>query len=62
MYKAGRANYLPMTKSTDWKAYTLDMLETIIRLDVRAYFKKDLQEYLQEYLPVGYKNEMPDSE
>ena len=55
-YKIGRANYLPMTKSTDWRAYTLDMLETILRLDVLAYFKKDLQ----EYLPIGYKNEMLD--
>ena len=53
-YKIGRANYLPMTKSTDWKSYTLDMLETITRLGVRAYFKKDLQ----EYLPAGHKNEM----
>lgn len=53
-YKIGRANYLPMTKSTDWRGYTLDMLETITKLGVKAYFKKDLQ----EYLPDGYVNEM----
>jgi DNA repair photolyase len=53
-YKIGRVNYLPMTKTTDWKSYTVDMLDVITRLGVKAYFKKDLQ----EYLPDGYENEM----
>jgi len=53
-YKVGRANYLPMTKTTDWQDYTLRMLDTITRLNVWAYFKKDLQ----GYLPVDYKNEL----
>lgn len=53
-YKIGRVNYLPMTRTTDWKSYTLDMLELITKLGVKAYFKKDLQ----EYLPDGYVNEM----
>jgi hypothetical protein len=26
LYKVGRANYLPMTKTTDWRHYTLRML------------------------------------
>jgi DNA repair photolyase len=53
-YKIGRVNYLPMTKTTDWRTYTLAMLENITKLGVRAYFKKDLQ----EYLPEGYINKM----
>jgi len=52
-YKIGRANYLPMTKTTNWRDYTLRMLDAITRLNVRAYFKKDLQ----EFLPVDYRNE-----
>ena len=51
-YKIGRANYLPMTATTDWKDYTLRMVETVRRLGVRAYFKKDLQ----AYLPADYQN------
>jgi len=53
-YKIGRVNYLPMTKTTDWRSYTLAMLENITKRGIKAYFKKDLQ----EYLPDGYKNEM----
>lgn len=53
-YKIGRVNYLPMTKTTDWRGYTLDMLEVVKTLGVKAYFKKDLQ----DYLPADYQNEM----
>jgi DNA repair photolyase len=53
-YKVGQANYLPMTKTTDWRDYTLRMVDEVRRLNVRAYFKKDLQ----AYLPADYKNEM----
>jgi len=53
LYKIGRANYLPMTNNTDWESYTHRMLEIVNRLNVKHYFKLDLQ----KYLPVGYKNE-----
>lgn len=52
LYKIGRANYLPMTTSTDWEEYTLRILETVNRLGVKHYIKKDLQ----KYLPAGYSN------
>lgn len=52
LFKVGRVNYLPMTKTTDWRDYTLRMIETLNRLDARHYIKKDLQ----QYLPVGYFN------
>jgi DNA repair photolyase len=52
LYKIGRANYLPMTKSTDWQDYTLRMIDLCQRLNVRHYIKKDLQ----PYLPEGYYN------
>jgi DNA repair photolyase len=53
-YKIGRVNYLPMTKVTDWRDYTLRMADLCNALEVDHYFKKDLQ----SYLPNGYKNEM----
>ena len=46
LYKIGRANYLPMTGTTDWETYTHRILDMVNRLDVRHYIKKDLQEYL----------------
>lgn len=52
LYKIGRANYLPMTKTTDWKSYTQQMIELCQRLGVKHYIKKDLQ----PYLPFGYDN------
>jgi DNA repair photolyase len=52
LYKVGRANYLPMTKATDWRSYTERMLELLGKLGARSYIKKDLQ----PYLPKGYKN------
>lgn len=52
LFKIGRANYLPMTASTDWEDYTLRILEVVNRLGVRHYIKKDLQ----KYLPAGYHN------
>lgn len=41
-------NYLPMTKTTDWKTYTEKMIELCQRLGVKHYIKKDLQPYLPE--------------
>lgn len=52
LYKIGRVNYLPMTKTTDWKDYTLRMIDLCQRLGVRHYVKKDLQ----PFLPAGYPN------
>lgn len=52
LYKIGRANYLPMTTTTDWEDYTNRMLEVVNRLGVKHYIKKDLQ----KYLPEGYHN------
>jgi DNA repair photolyase len=52
LYKIGRANYLPMTTTTNWKSYTERMIELCQKLGVRHYIKKDLQ----PYLPAGYQN------
>jgi DNA repair photolyase len=52
LFKIGRVNYLPMTKTTDWRAYTERMVELCQRLGVRHYVKKDLQ----PFLPAGYPN------
>ena len=52
LFKIGRANYLPMTKTTDWKSYTERIIELCARLNVRHYVKKDLQ----SYLPKDYPN------
>lgn len=52
LYKIGRANYLPMTKSTDWQDYTHRMIDLCQKLNVKHYIKKDLQ----PYLPAGYYN------
>lgn len=52
LYKIGRVNYLPMTKTTDWRGYTLRMLDLLHSVDARHYIKKDLQ----PYLPADYAN------
>jgi hypothetical protein len=52
LYKIGRANYLPMTASTDWQDYTLRIVDLVQRLGVKHYIKHDLQ----GYLPNGYHN------
>jgi len=52
LYKIGRANYLPMTDTTDWESYTHKMIASCERLGVQKYIKKDLQ----RYLPRGYDN------
>lgn len=52
LYKVGRVNYLPMTKTTDWQDYTLRMVDLLQKLGAQAYIKKDLQ----AYLPAGYVN------
>jgi len=52
LYKVGRVNYLPMTKTTDWRDYTLRMIDVLTKLNAKHYIKKDLQ----SYLPQGYPN------
>lgn len=55
LYKIGRANYLgAITKTTDWRDYTLRMIDLCQRFGVRHYIKQDLQ----PYLPEGYHNPM----
>jgi hypothetical protein len=51
--KQSAETYLaPMTKTTDWRDYTLRMLDQLARFGARHYIKKDLQ----EFLPEGYPN------
>jgi hypothetical protein len=52
LYKIGRVNYLKMTKTTDWRDYTVRMIELCRELGVAHYIKKDLQ----PFLPEGYEN------
>jgi len=52
LYKIGRVNYLPMTKTTDWEDYTHRMIALCKELDVAHYVKLDLQ----PFLPKGYEN------
>jgi hypothetical protein len=52
LYKIGWVNYLPITRQTDWEAYTHRMIDICQSLGVRHYVKKDLQ----PYLPDGYVN------
>lgn len=54
LYKIGRANYISMTRTTDWAAYARRMVDVVAENGARAYFKRSLQ----EYLPAGYVNEM----
>lgn len=53
LYKIGKANYLKeITRTTDWRDYTLRMVDLLTRLDKRFYIKRDLQ----EWLPAGVAN------
>jgi DNA repair photolyase len=55
LYKVGRANYCgAITKTTDWRDYTLRMIDLLGRLGKAHYIKKDLQ----SFLPPGYHNPM----
>jgi DNA repair photolyase len=54
LFKVGRANYLPSTKTTDWRTYTHRMIELLTKLNAPHYIKHDLQ----PYLPKGYHNPM----
>jgi hypothetical protein len=53
LWKIGKANYLGgITRETDWRSYTLRMLDLLQQLGARWYFKRDLQ----PYLPAGLHN------
>lgn len=52
LYKVGRVNYVSLTKTTDWRGYTLRMIDLLQRLGKAHYIKKDLQ----PYLPPDYAN------
>lgn len=53
LFKIGRANYVPsITNTTDWREYTLRIIDLCQRLGVKHYIKKDLQ----GYLPADYPN------
>lgn len=53
LYKIGKANYLKeITRVTDWRDYTLRMIDLCQMLGVPHYIKRDLQ----EFLPPGYHN------
>lgn len=53
LFKIGRANYLKeITRTTDWRDYTLRMIEQCQRLGIAHYIKRDLQ----PYLPPDYPN------
>jgi hypothetical protein len=52
LFKVGRVNYLPITKTEDWRDYTLRMIDKLQALGKRYYIKK----YLQPFLPAGYYN------
>ena len=54
LFKIGRVNYMPMTKTTDWNDYTLRIIDICQKLGVNHYIKKDLQ----PYLPAGYDNQL----
>ncbi len=58
LYKVGRVNYLPITKTTDWRDYTLRMIDLCCALGIRHYIKKDLQ----GFLPDGYENPLRTSQ
>ena len=52
LYKVGRANYLPMTTTTDWEDYTHRVIDLCAKVGARHYIKRDLQ----GFLPPGYHN------
>lgn len=54
LYKIGRVNYVGMTKTTDWKRFTADVLAAVAEVRAAHYIKKDLQ----PFLPDGYSNPM----
>jgi DNA repair photolyase len=54
LYKVGRANYIGITKTTDWRQFTSDVLRVLADTGANHYIKRDLQ----PFLPDGYSNPM----
>lgn len=54
LYKIGRVNYVGLTKTTDWKQFTADVLRVVADVGAKHYIKKDLQ----PFLPPDYSNPM----
>lgn len=52
LYKVGRVNYIGLTKTTDWKRFTGEVLDVLHQVGAAHYIKRDLQ----PYLPAGYPN------
>jgi DNA repair photolyase len=52
LFKVGRVNYLPMTRTTDWADYTNRMIDRLNRVGAAHYIKRDLQ----PFLPPDYPN------
>ena len=53
LYKVGKANYLgEISRTTDWRDYTLRMLDLVTQVGAAHYIKRDLQ----QFLPEGYLN------
>jgi DNA repair photolyase len=46
LYKVGRANYISLTKTTNWKQFAAEVLQVLAETGARHYIKKDLQPYL----------------
>ena len=55
LFKIGRANYCgALTRTTDWRDYTMRAIDLCQQVGAAHYIKKDLQ----EFLPPGYHNPM----
>jgi DNA repair photolyase len=54
LYKIGKVNYSNLTQVIDWRSFTLRMVDLLNRVDRKAYFKRELQ----QYLPHNYPNLM----
>jgi DNA repair photolyase len=52
LYKVGRANYIGLTQTTDWKRFTGEVLEVLTQVGAKHYIKRDLQ----PHLPARYPN------
>jgi len=52
LYKVGRVNYIELTRTTDWKRFTGEVLDVLHQVGARHYIKRDLQ----PFLPAGYPN------
>lgn len=52
LYKVGRVNHIGLTRTTDWRDYTVRMLARLQKYGKAHYIKHDLQKYLMP----GYPN------